>query len=231
MTEAQWLACADPARMLTHLHGRGVNRRKMRLLAVACCRRIWTLLTEEASRRGVEVSERYADGGAGLDDLWEAYLAALYRVDADPGWHDPGRRRAEAAAAYAAYYAAVPNSASSYHHVVEYARQAAAHDPDGRPAGHAGPAEPAAQAELLRDVFGTPFRTPVTAPAWRQWNDGCVVRLAEAVYEGHRFGDLPVLADALEEAGCDNPDILSHCRSAGPHVRGCWVVDRLLAKT
>ena len=57
-----------------------------------------------------------------------------------------------------------------------------------------------------------------------------MLNLAQAIYEERRFGDLPVLADALEEAGCTDADILSHCRGPGPHVRGCWVVDLLLGK-
>jgi hypothetical protein len=67
-------------------------------------------------------------------------------------------------------------------------------------------------------------------PTWLSWNDGVVVNLAQAVYEERAFDCLPVLADALEEAGCTDADILAHCRSVGPHVRGCWVVDLLLLK-
>ncbi len=84
--------------------------------------------------------------------------------------------------------------------------------------------------DLLREVVGNPFRPVTLSPQWLTRNGGAVPRIAEAVYNELRFGDMPVLADALEEAGCDNPDVLAHCRGPGPHVRGCWVLDLLLGK-
>ena len=66
--------------------------------------------------------------------------------------------------------------------------------------------------------------------SWLQWNDGTIPKIAQTIYDHRTFADLPILADALEEAGCDNADILTHCRSSGEHVRGCWVVDLLLGK-
>jgi hypothetical protein len=91
-------------------------------------------------------------------------------------------------------------------------------------------AERAAQCPLLRDIFGNPFRPVPLHPAWLAWNDGTVPKLAQAIYEERAFDRLPVLGDALEEAGCTDADILSHCRSGGEHVRGCWVIDLLLGK-
>jgi hypothetical protein len=90
--------------------------------------------------------------------------------------------------------------------------------------------EGAAQARILRCILGNPFHPVVADPAWRTWNDSTIPRLAQAVYDDRTFAALPILADALEEAGCDNADILAHCRSGGEHVRGCWVVDLLLGK-
>jgi hypothetical protein len=88
------------------------------------------------------------------------------------------------------------------------------------------------QAQLLRCVIANPFRPiPVVSPAWLTWHDGCVARMAQLIYDERRFDELPILADALEEAGCDNADILNHCRRPGEHVRGCWVVDLLLNKS
>jgi hypothetical protein len=86
------------------------------------------------------------------------------------------------------------------------------------------------QADLLRDIFGNPFRRVTVQPSWVQWKDGTVLHLARSIYEDRRFEDLPILADALEEAGCTDLDILGHCRSGGDHVRGCWVVDLVLGK-
>ena len=82
----------------------------------------------------------------------------------------------------------------------------------------------------LRDIFGNPFRTVTIDPDWLTWRDGTIPKLAHTIYEDHRFDILPILADALQEAGCTNEDIIQHCHSSGPHVRGCWVVDLLLGK-
>jgi hypothetical protein len=97
--------------------------------------------------------------------------------------------------------------------------------------------EQARQCRVLRCIIGNPFRPVTINPAWLAWNDGTVVKLAEAIYQerelpsGHFDGTrLGVLADALEEAGCTNTDILDHCRQQEEHVRGCWVVDALLGK-
>jgi hypothetical protein len=99
--------------------------------------------------------------------------------------------------------------------------------------------ELAAQASLLRDLFGNPFRPPPSIdPSWLAWSGGTILRLAQAAYEGRALpsgelevGRLAVLADAMEDAGCTDPDLLSHLRGPGPHVRGCFVVDALLGKS
>ncbi len=80
---------------------------------------------------------------------------------------------------------------------------------------------------FIHDIFGNPFRPVAFAPEWRS---SSAVGLAQSMYESREFSPMPILADALEEAGCDNPEILSHCRGDGPHVRGCWVVDLVLGK-
>jgi hypothetical protein len=90
---------------------------------------------------------------------------------------------------------------------------------------------------LLRDLFGNPFRPRAADPAWLAWGGGAVRRLAEAAYEARALPDgtldkdrLAVLADALDEAGCDDADLLGHLRGQGSHVRGCWAIDLLLAR-
>jgi hypothetical protein len=88
--------------------------------------------------------------------------------------------------------------------------------------------EQAIQCELIRDIFGNPFRPVAVDPSWRT---STVVALAQQMYESRDFAPMPVLADALQDAGCDNEDVLAHCRGAGPHVRGCWVVDLILGKS
>jgi hypothetical protein len=84
------------------------------------------------------------------------------------------------------------------------------------------------KAILIRDIFGNPFRPVTLDPAWRTAN---AVALAQAIYDERAFERMPILGDALEDAGCDNDDILNHCREPGEHVRGCWVVDLLLGKS
>jgi hypothetical protein len=83
---------------------------------------------------------------------------------------------------------------------------------------------------LLRCIFGNPFRPPTIATAWLAWNNATIPRLAQEIYDSRAFERLPIVADALEEAGCTNADILNHCRQPGPHARGCWVVDLILGK-
>jgi hypothetical protein len=89
----------------------------------------------------------------------------------------------------------------------------------------------AAQTALLRDIFGNPFRLVIFDPAWLTWHDGLLVSMARQMYDSRDFSDMPILADALEEAGCSNADILGHLRGPGPHVRGCWAIDWCLGKS
>jgi hypothetical protein len=86
------------------------------------------------------------------------------------------------------------------------------------------------QADLLRCIVGNPFRAVSIDPSWLTWNDRTIPALADAIYTDSAFDRLPILADALEEAGCDNAEILNHCRGPSPHARGCWVIDLLLGK-
>jgi hypothetical protein len=224
MTEQEWLACADATLMLNHL-GTGVTERKLRLFAVACCRHIWHLLPDERSRTAVAVAEQYADRQASdrqqAGVLKEAIAAST-----------TGR------AAWAAYWAAKKNIGASIGNTCVAAVEAGARHAVGAASGSA--ADPLTvwdvarmagsreQARLLRDILGNPFRPALVDSAWLRWQGGLVVSMARQVYEERRFADLPVLADALEDAGCDAADVLEHCRAGGEHVRGCWALDLLL---
>ena len=237
MTEAEWLACNSPPRMLEFLRGRAGDR-KVRLFAVACCRHILHLLTDDRNRIVIEVAERYADGLVPKKNLkaarrrtFQARSERPCTIGQDFQW---GLAFAEGAtdvltegphesAQDTAYYAAVALAYGETQGRERDERFEAVHN-----------AERLIQARLLRDIFGNPFRPVSFDPAWRTAN---VVALARTVYEerelpsGHLDGTrLAILADALLDAGCDNADILDHCRSEGPHVRGCWVVDLLLGK-
>jgi hypothetical protein len=229
MTEAEWLACTDPRKMLEFLWDKA-SERKLRLFAVACCRRIWHLLIDKRSREAVKVAERYAEGGATDEELETASVAAdtVWEVDrkraAKEGKWDRRSRLPYYGASAAAYNVAIPlgwwGAAPAFVAPDEIARETV---PDSG-------AEGAAQCVLVWDIFGNPFRPVVLKPSWLAWNDGIVVKLTQAIYDERAFDRLPILADALEEAGCTNPDMLNHCRQPGEHVRGCWVVDAILGK-
>jgi hypothetical protein len=97
-----------------------------------------------------------------------------------------------------------------------------------RPFSHGGSAR---EANLVRDVFGNPFRSVSFDPSCLTRNDGRVRKMAQVIYDERRFADLPILADALEEADCTDRAVLDHCRGPGPHIRGCFVIDAILGKT
>jgi hypothetical protein len=219
--------------------------RKLRLFACACCRRIWDLLVDERSRQGVEVAERYADGLASEDERKAAEAAAWDGADSILSKPAVGAarllRRTDPTGLLLAK-GPVPQWRHAAHAAIEAVRGAteAALDQVIRAATEEGfnsglewgarAAGPAARLHLLRDIFGNPFRPPAVRPAWLSWNEGTVRKLAQAIYEERRFQGLPILADALEEAGCDDAELLAHCRTGGEHVPGCWTVDSLLSR-
>jgi hypothetical protein len=223
MTENQWLACIAPQQMLLFATagGRG-SERKLRLFGCACCRRIWCLLLDERSRTALEIAEHYADGRANNEQLREAL--------------GPARRIISQADSYCVYYAksaAAMAAALGFRDLLSEGGISAAKAAAFEHAVHAeydakiAKREWAAQACLVRDIFGNPFRPVILNPAWRTSN---VTALAQAIYDDRAFDRLPILADALEDAGCDNADILNHCRQPREHVRGCWVVDLVLGR-
>jgi hypothetical protein len=190
-----------------------VSKRKLRLFACACCRRVWDLLPDRRSRRAVEVAERFADGQATDAERAAAWSAATAVEPAEVYSAD----RRIAAAAYARYVAAAAtagfaNDAAAYA-IADYAAT-----------------PPEVQCALLRDIFGNPFQPAPLDPRWLLWGGGAVRELAQAIYDNRRFGDLPGLAELLAQAGCNDPDLLGHCRWGKDHARGCWAVDLLLGR-
>jgi hypothetical protein len=230
MTEAEWLTCEDTSAMLASAQEGGLaSERKRRLFAVACCRRVWHLMSDARSRAAVDMAERFADGRAGLIDLVRARVPAVTaaeRVARNAGWaaYNAATNRATDESIDKACMAAVESQARCARRA---ARSAGANEAAAWEAARV--AEMRAQADLLRELFGPlPFRNVPLSPSWLHWNDGTVVRLARSIYEGRRFGELGILADALEEAGCAEPDLLAHCRAGGEHIAGCWAVDLVL---
>jgi hypothetical protein len=223
MTEAEWLACTDPQKMLAFLRDKA-SARTLRLFAVACCRSIWPVLIDERSRRAIELSEKAADqpvSEAELDHASGEAEEAFEDLLSDEDDADP-EANAHASAASAASYASNPDlHLNNITEVLEAAAEAS----------RAGAAqESKKQADLLRDLFGNPFRTVSLDSVRLSWNGGSIPELAQGIYDEQAFDRLPILADALEEAGCTEPEILSHCRGPGPHVRGCWALDPILGK-
>ncbi len=212
MTEQQWAACCQAGDLLAFLRGRA-SPRKFRLFASACCRRLWGRCHDERTRRLIAVAERFADGAAGADELREAVRGNEAT--------DPTPQR------WAAANAAEADDADGASRAAFWSAYALARTGLGQATYQE---ESAAQCRLARDIFGDPFR-PVTAdPAWLKWNGGLIGRLAQGMYEAGRFVEMPVLGLALEQAGCDLPEVLDHCREQEGHVKGCWVVDLLTGR-
>jgi hypothetical protein len=230
MTEAQWLACEDPRAMLGFVRGDERNslpEPRSRLFGIACCRRLLQLIVDPRSMKALEVTERFADGTATSEELDAAYSEA-FDVEAHYAEHPdrPHSRRFEALGRAANAVAECCHEHELAEGVaLEALKAAEAADITG---------EAAAQANLVREIFGNPFRPVAIDPTWLT---ATVAGLAGAAYEERSLPldhldptRLAVLADALEDAGCADPDLLGHLREPGPHVRGCWALDLILGK-
>jgi hypothetical protein len=218
MSEETWHESGD-VRAMFNVAAYRLDERKRRLFAGACCRRVWELLPDIRSRRAVEAIEQFADGHFTREQLTSAAADAwTARRDAPS--------EASRTAGLAIRYAAAPDATFGRE---ETAARDAAYAVGEARGLEARESERAVQAALLRCIAGPLLFRPVTfAPGWRT---SAAVALAASMYESRDFAHMPVLADALEEAGCDAADVLGHCRGPGPHVRGCWVVDLVLGKT
>ena len=224
MTEAEWLTSLGPAAMAKSRVGIASDR-KLRLLVCGACRLFWSLLPNKKSRHAVKLAERSADRALFCEDL-EAIGDAV-RVDF---W------RKETAREFAQGYASTAASmatADLTNENVDWAMKAAenalrwAEIDATKVYERAGDAGQATLTRLVRDVFGNPFRPVAFDPRWRT---GDVIGLARGIYDERAFERMPLLADALMDAGCNSEEVLAHCRGEGPHVRGCWVVDLVLGK-
>jgi hypothetical protein len=201
------------------------------LFNCACCRRIWPLL-REGSRKFIETVERHADDvpPPRRSDFWEWEKKAREEPFNGPWLHTD--HRACIAAVNAAVSVKLENNATAEEAAIAVARLAP------RPAALTmKAAEQSVQCAILRDIFGNPFRPISLGSTWLSWNNGLVVRLGQHAYDERILpaGNLDntrllILADALEEAGCTDQQMLTHLRSGGEHYRGCWVIDLLLGK-
>jgi hypothetical protein len=254
VTEAEWLTFTEVDAALREFLG-NASERKRRLFACACCRRIWHALTDPRCREAVEVAERYADGLAPDDEVRQAALAVATargwnaeRREYDPwqsaffapetvqyalrlrvrdgrpyDWSDAGI--AADKASIAAYYDVLRRRGENINREIPDAEI----DWEEEQVIRKGEAE--AQSRILRDLLGNPFRPVAADAAWLGRNGRAVVGIAQTVYDDRRFDLLPILADALEDAGCCETEVLGHCREPGEHMRGCWVVDLALGRS
>jgi hypothetical protein len=226
MTEHEWLTTnnAEVMRSFVEKQQKAARtkqgRRKLRLFGTACFR---SYVEHDAPktkprdlamlREVLDVAERYADGLASKDDL----RLAREKDHRIRKVHDGlvvwllSESPQEAWLASRHYYLGDP----TWPYEATDQRRAA----------------------MMREIFGNPFRVLEVPSRWVKWNDGVILKLAQAAYDERelpqgilRPAQLGVLADAFEEAGCTNKEMLAHLREVGPHVRGCWVVDLLLGK-
>lgn len=243
MTEAEWLSYDYWRPMLDVLSVR-ITQRKGLLYVATGLRSIWNLLYCESSRQAVASAERLADGEATDDEIRNAAWSAevpTFGFDFEPqfirkhmadGNYDPGVRRLLEMGVYTEADIAgdsplgddqvvrrLSNAAHIAYHSFGCIREDGFSD---HILEHMSALTEWPGGWLVRDIFGNPFRPVAFSPGWRT---AAAVALAESMYQARDFAAMPILADALQDAGCENEDILSHCRGPGPHVRGCWVVD------
>jgi hypothetical protein len=205
MTEAEWMDADDPLPMLEFVRGK-VSDRKLRLFAAACFRRLDALLPDPRQRRGIEALEQLAEGAVTLDECRGPTAEVRRAIPRDDPTDD---------LQYVGLmlYREFCTSSIARH---------AVHASDGS----AG--ERREQARLMRCIIGCPFRPVAFHPGWQASDAG---PLARPIYDERAFNRMPELADALEAAGCDDAEVLGHCRVQGDHVRWCWVLDLILGRS
>jgi hypothetical protein len=219
MNEREWAASTNACLMLD-ARGKRLSERKLRLFAVGCCRRVWEQLTVAELRTAVEMAEHYADGAAKKRD-WQRTTSTLRRRT----------RAGYSSADHAVHWLAHADPVVGAQHCSMDVSLVVSGTTDLE---NQTPSEAEAErtefqqhALLLQCVAGARYRLPRINPTWLTPD---VVALARGIYAERAFDRLPILADALQDAGCDNADVLGHCRGPGPHARGCWVVDLVLGK-
>jgi hypothetical protein len=252
LNESEWLAGPHLIWMVSYLLHEHLDRvredRRHILFGCACCRGVWDLIQSDAARHLVHLAEQYADGEisevefkAGNDPALFADLEPHYR-----GLGGPGQLSARAIYAIGGARELASDNYRKSHGAYGVAQETSREVPHDfiptpqRPMSPKGGCVPPDHEELrekiilLRDIFGNPFRPVTVDPSWRT---ATVLSLATVAYNQRQLPEgildpdrLAILADGLEDAGCTDADLLAHLHSPGPHVRGCWAVDLVLAK-
>jgi hypothetical protein len=245
MTENEWLSSTDPQPMLEFIEERTTNR-KLRLFACACCR-VLRLASHPRSAWVLEIAEKQADGEAGLADWKTAFDIASAAANDD--------QAADLALEALFFYPDVRSQlvamakavASHSLTAIDYEAWASVKDPvrphrdserafsrktakQAQARNVAVSSEKAGQVSILHDLIGNPLHPFVIDPTWLIFHNGAVPGIAQGIYATQEFEHLPILADALEDAGCTDAAILEHLRGPGPHYRGCFVIDAILGK-
>jgi hypothetical protein len=214
--EEKWENCrgVGGALQLLNRATKSVNRgwgRKFRLCSCYLLHRLESAYPDDRFARALDIAERHFEGQATAVELRAAVADAQRGYEVHRGDLENADERAAQSLGLLtddhprASVGAAVNAAYGYFSEI---------------GNHAGVA-------LLREMFGNPFRPVAFSASWRT---DTALSLARQMYESRDFGAMPILADALQDAGCENEEILAHCRSEGPHFRGCWVVDLVLGK-
>jgi hypothetical protein len=215
--EKDWLTSVCPASMFyttEHLPNRRAVRsaRRLRLYSCGCYTIIWDRIKMQGIKDVIIKTEEWADGKITKEDLRPYRYPKGESRHGSPDWYLKlsigSLITPHVIPAYMAYLTRSAIDPAKYERAGKWA--------DCPP-----------QADLVREVFGNPFR-PVKFPKGCRTNTA--VQIARQMYDERDFSATPILADALEDAGCDSADVLTHLRSPGPHVRGCWAVDLVLGK-
>ncbi len=219
MTESGWLTCRNPWVMVQHPKREGLDR-KRRLFLCACCHRRLETICHPPLLIALLSAEQHIDNRASASEIRAAthtIIDNLQIADESPNGFGPITEVLDYISAPGKL--AIPHVAFAADLIIEsWLEESPQFDADK---------ERAAQCDLIREIFGNPFRHSILNPAWPT---ATVVSLAQAIHDTGDFTRLPVLADAIEEAGCTDDALLRHCREPGQHVRGCWAVDLLLDK-
>jgi hypothetical protein len=228
MTEAEWLNRAQLVAMLEHVHRAGCSERKLQLAAIAFCRHVSHLPFPVEWHDTVARFEEWVEGAATAEQV-SAARQRLEAITETSHYRDEIRSFAfdrfhgDRAATF------LVDTGVGRHPFVKQllmVKEVAWNANRGFGVGQERTIREA-HCRIVREIFGNPFRPVTHDPAWRT---STVLALAQQIYDSRDFSPMPILADALQDAGCDNEEILKHCRQPGEHVRGCWCVDHCLGK-
>ena len=185
-----------------------MTQRQWRLFACACVRRV-PVATQGSNRAAIDLAERFADGKATAHQLASERYSGRFKAG-NAAWAvcwDPKEDARKMAERAAAWMAGLLGEVSL--------RKRTSRDRTD-------------ETLLFDEIAGHVIEPARIDPLWLVWNDGTVRQLAGAIYDERAWEQMPILADALEDAGCQDERILDHCRRGGSHTRGCWVVDLVL---